>query len=81
MSWFPRSTTLYDLFKTAWTTPESLTEKLILAQVENLVEDNVDRNYPNTRKTLINELKADSKEMCKVFLNHLLTSLYRKPRT
>ena len=81
MPWFPRSTTLYDLFKTAWTTPESLTEKLIQAQVENLVKDDVDRDYPNTRETLINELKADSKEMCKVFLNHLLTSLYRKLRT
>ena len=77
MPWFPRSTTLYDLFKTAWTTPESLTEKLIWTQVEN----NVNKNYPDTRETLINELKADSKEMCKVFLNHLLTSLYRKPRT
>ncbi len=81
MPWFPRSTTLYDLFKIAWSAPETLTESLIRTQIEALVEDDVDESYANTRKTLIDELKGDSKEMCQVFLNHLLTSLYRKRRT
>jgi len=81
MSWFPRHITLYDLFKTAWTVPESLTELLIQTQVEAFIDDEVNHRYVGTRETLTNELRADSKEICKVFLDHLLTSLYRKPRT
>lgn len=74
-----RRMTLYDLFKKAWTEPKSLTRKLI----ERRVEDILEYRYDDTRKTktMIDKLVAyDSAEMCKVFLDHLLTALRRKNR-
>ena len=72
-----RQMTLYDLFKKAWTKPDSLTRELI----ENRVEDIVEGRYTDTCKTMIDKLVADdSAEMCKVFLDHLLTALRRKNR-
>ena len=71
-----RRTTLYDLFKKAWTEPESLTRELIESHVEELVEDR------DTRQTLIKKLvQNDSEEMCAVLLDHLLTALRRNART
>ena len=73
----PTKMTLYDLFKRAWTEPESLTRELIESQVEKLVED----RYTDTRQTMIEKLVTDdSEEMCTVFLDHLLTALRRKNR-
>ena len=73
----PRQMTLYDLFKKAWTERESLTRELIENRVVELVED----RYADTRNTMIEKLVADdSVEMCKVFLDHLLTALRRKDR-
>ncbi len=73
----PPRMTLYDLFKKAWTEPESLTRELIENRVVELVED----RYADTRNTMIEKLVADdSTEMCKVFLDHLLTALRRKDR-
>ena len=73
----PRQMTLYDLFKKAWNERESLTRKLIENHVEELIKD----RYADTRNILIEKLVADdSVEMCKVFLDHLLTALRRKDR-
>ena len=72
-----RRMTLYDLFKKAWTEPDSLTRELIKSRVEELVED----PYADTGETMIEKLVSDdSAEMCKVFLDHLLTVLRRKNR-
>ena len=69
--------TLYNLFKKAWTEPESLTQELIESHVVELVED----RYADTRQTMIDKLVADdSAEMCKVLLDNLLTALRRKDR-
>ena len=68
--------TLYDLFKQAWTDPESLTRELIERQVKELVEDRF-----GVHQTMINKLVSDdSKKICTVFLDHLLTTLRRKDR-
>lgn len=78
MSGLPKEITLYDLFERARTDPEVLTRKLIENQVKELL---VEDRYADTRQTLINQLvESHSKEMCKVFLNHLLTTLHRKSR-
>ena len=72
-----RRMTLYDLFKKAWTKPDSLTRELIKSRVEELVE----APYADTGETMIGKLVSDdSTEMCKVFLDHLLTALRRKDR-
>ena len=69
--------TLYNLFKKAWTEPESLTRELIERRVGDIVED----RYADMRQTIIDKLVSDgSAEMCKVFLDHLLTALRRKDR-
>jgi hypothetical protein len=79
MSWLPNRITLYDLFKKAWTEPDTLTKELIQKHAVELLKDG---DADNTRQALINQLVEDtSKEMCKVFLNHLLTTLHRKSRT
>ena len=65
---------LYDLFKKAWTEPESLTRELIERRVEDIVED----RYADMRQTMIDKLVSDdSAKMCTVFLDHLLTALRR----
>ncbi len=73
--WSPQMT-MYELFKKAWTEPESLTRQMIESHVhEDIVED------ADMRQTLINKLVADdSAEMCTVFLDHLLTALRRKSK-
>ena len=72
-----RQMTLYDLFKKAWTEPKPLTRELIERRVEELVEG----RYADMRQTTIDKLVSDdSAEMCKVFLDHLLTALRRKDR-
>ena len=71
------SMTLYNLFEKAWTDPESLTRELIKSCVEELVKD----RYADLRQTLINKLVTDdSKEMCTLFLDHLLTALRREQK-
>ena len=73
----PTRMTLYDLFKKAWTEPESLTQELIESHVVELVEG----SYADTRQTMIDKLVADySAEMCTVLLDNLLTALRRKDR-
>ena len=70
----PTRMTLYDLFKKAWTEPESLTRELIERRVEDIVED----RYADMRQTMIDKLVSDdSAKMCTVFLDHLLTALRR----
>ena len=72
-----RQMSLYNLFKKAWTEPKSLTRELIERRVEELVEG----RYADMRQTTIDKLVSDdSAEMCKVFLDHLLTALRRKDR-
>ena len=69
--------TLYDLFKNAWSKPESLTMDLIKSHVEELVEN----RYSDTRTTLIDKIRQDnSAAMCKALLDYLLTALHRKSR-
>ena len=69
--------TLYDLFKKAWTEPESLTRKLIESRVEDIVEN----RYADMRRTMIDKLVSDdSTKMCTALLDHLLTALRRKSR-
>ena len=89
-SWLSRSSslTLYDLFETAWNKPEELIEKpdecesfwtSLLTLIKSYVEQFVDSSYANESEKMINELvKSDIDEMCKAFLNHLLTALYRQ---
>ncbi len=72
-----RQMTLCNLFKKAWTEPESLTRQLIESRVEELVEG----RYADMRQTMIDKLVSDdSAKMCTVFLDHLLTALRRKSR-
>ena len=68
--------TLYAVFEQAWTHPNTLTERLIETQATKLLEDG---DADDTRQTLINQLVAnDSKQICKMFLDQLLTVLYRR---
>ncbi len=69
--------TLYTLFQTALTQPQSLTRDLIERSVNELVEP----GYPHMDQTLIEMLvKDDSTPLCKDFLDYLLTVLERKSR-
>lgn len=71
ISWLPN--TLYVLFEKAWNNPEMLTTELISKHVKNFLRDTTQQ------ERLINLLAEDDrKAMCKVFLNHLLTVLYRR---
>ena len=68
--------TLYAVFEKAWTHPKTLTESLIEKQATELLKDG---DADDTRQTLINQLVAnDSKQICKIFLDQLLTVLYRR---
>lgn len=68
--------TLYAVFEQAWTHPNTLTERLIERQATKLLEDG---DADDTRQTLINQLVAnDSKQIFKMFLDQLLTVLYRR---
>ena len=67
---------LYDLFKNTWNEPLKMTEKIIENEAKRLLKDG---DADNTRQILIDQLKeGDSATMCKAFLNHLLTALYRR---
>ena len=71
ISWLPN--TLYALFEKAWNEPQTLTEPLIHQSAAELLTDTTQRNR------LIALLVADDwNAMCKVFLDHLLTILYRR---
>ena len=73
--------TLYDLFETAWTKPESLTssgEEYKEGFWPRLLEMVKNRDYIDMDGTEIDELVD---EMCKVFLDQLLTALHRSSRT
>lgn len=68
--------TLYDLFRKTLENPSEMTDTPIETQAKNLLKDG---ETDNTRQALIEQLQRDdSEEMVKVFLNHLLTALYRK---
>lgn len=68
--------TLYAVFEKAWTSPNTLTEGLIEEQARELLEGGV---ADDTRQTLIDQLVTnDSKQICKIFLDQLLTALYRR---
>ena len=70
------SNNLYALFENAWQEPEKMTEKIIEDETKRLLKDG---DADSTREILIEQLKTeDSVNMCKAFLNHLLTSLYRR---
>ena len=73
ISWSPH--TLYALFETAWRKPETLTDGLIQKHAEELLG-------ADTCQALVDQFGAEDRtEMWKVFLNHLLTLLYRKERS
>ena len=74
----PNQLTLYNLFKTAGTKPDALTGELIKIWVEQLAED-CDND---TRETMIQTLiDSESGNLCRDFLDYLLTALRRKSRT
>lgn len=74
ISWLP--STLYTLFEKAWTHPGELTKEFIEKHAKDLLKDG---DADNARRTLIDQLmEDDSKEICKVFLDQLLTVLYRR---
>ena len=89
-SWLSKSATLtlYNLFQTAWNKPEELIEKpdecesfwtSLLNLIESHVEQFVDSSYANASRKMVYELvESDIDEMCKAFLNYLLTALYRQ---
>ena len=68
---------LYDLFKKAWTEPQSFAQGLIEGHVSELVE----ARYGDTRQMLIETLvKNDSAILCTDFLDYLLTMLHRRSK-
>lgn len=69
------SLTLYDLFQTAGTTPDSLTGDLIEFWVEQLAEDCDEDTRTAMIKTLVENQSAP---LCRDFLDYLLTALRRK---
>ena len=70
--------TLYDLFKTAGTKPDSFTKKLIEIEVKQLAEDYDE----DVRETMIQTLvDSESATLCRDFLDYLLTVLRRKSST
>lgn len=65
---------LYDLFEHIVTRRETITDVLATKHVKSYVES----RYNDTHEAIINALvEGKSDEMCKVFLNHLLTTLNR----
>ena len=73
----PGQLTLYELFRTAGTKPDSLTGKLVEIEVERLAED-----CDEYVRTMIQALAgSESATLCKDFLDYLLTTLRRKSRT
>ena len=74
------SLTLYDLFETAWTKPESLLDNRDEHEKGfwyGLLKIETDHRYADMDKT---EIEALVDEMCKLFLNQLLTALHRRAR-
>ena len=68
--------TLYDLFRSTLEDPNQMMDKPIETQAKNLLKNG---EADDTRQALVEELRTNnSEEMVKVFLNHLLTALYRK---
>ena len=73
LTWLPNN--LYTLFENAWKEPQKMTEKIIEDETKRILQD---RDADDVRQALIEQLKTDdSEKMCKAFLNHLLTALYR----
>ena len=67
---------LYGLFEKTWQQPEDMTKQIIEDETKLLLKNG---DADETRQTLIEQLKTeDSVKMCKIFLNHLLTALYRR---
>ena len=81
MPWMPHRMTLYEFFRKTWTEPEFFVETLVNRYVQELVEEEVNDHYSGTSETLRNALMESSEEICKAFLNHLVSALYRKSRT
>ena len=78
--WLSNDSTLYKLFEVAWTKPESLTsngEEHKEGFWPRLLEIVKNRDHTDMDGTKIGKLVD---EMCKVFLDHLLTALHRKAR-
>ena len=74
----PNQLTLYELFRTAGTKPDSFTKELIEIEVERLVEDCDE----DVRETMIQTLvDSESATLCRDFLDYLLTALRRKSLT
>lgn len=74
----PNQLTLYELFRTAGTKPDSLTGELIEIWVEQLAEDCDE----DVRETMIQTLgDSESTTLCRDFLDYLLTALRRKSLT
>ena len=68
--------TLYALFEDTLNDPKKITERHIGEHAKNILKDG---EADNIRQALIGELtENDSMELGKVFLNHLLTALYRR---
>ena len=73
LTWLPNN--LYTLFEDAWKEPQKMTEKIIEDETKRILQD---RDAGDIRQELIEQLKTEnSGKMCKAFLNHLLTALYR----
>ena len=75
--------TLYELFRQAWTEPESLVQDVI----ETCIHELVDLQDVDMREAIIKTLmeaetlpETDSISICEFFLNCLLTALHRKSR-
>ena len=78
-SWLTDTATLslYQLFKNAWSNPESLVQDVIETCVNNLIEIGEGDMRQFVIETLIG---THSVNLCRVFLDYLLTSLHRKSR-
>lgn len=80
MSELPDRLTLFDLFKSAWTQPGLLTQKLIRDCVEELSE-NCDEDIHEAIETIETLVVDQSANLCTEFLDYLLTTLRRSSRT
>ena len=75
MPTLPNQLTLYDLFRTAGTKPDSFTGELIESWVEQLAEDCDEDVREEMIQTLVD---SESARLCRDFLDYLLTALRRK---
>ena len=75
ISWLQNQLTLHALFKKALSRPETLTRELIVRHVEELLED-----HGEVHSTIVDALANNdgSAALCREFLLHLLTVLYRR---